>query len=86
MTGCVGSGLLILFFPHCVRGDDVITPQITIDQFGWQSRAVKIAVLADPVKGQNASDSYQPGPRFEVRSEPGDAVAVSRRGQAMEQR
>ena len=43
-------------------GDDVVTPQITVDQFGWLPRARKVAILADPVKGQNAGQTYRPGP------------------------
>jgi endoglucanase len=70
----LGTSLFLVSLYHGLAGAQSVTPQITIDQFGWQSRAAKIAVMADPVKGQNASDSYQPGPRFEVRSEPGDAV------------
>ena len=70
----LGTSLFLVSLYHGLAVAQSVTPQITIDQFGWQPRAVKIAVLADPVKGQNASDSYQPGSRFEVRSEPGDAL------------
>jgi hypothetical protein len=49
--------------------DDVVTPQITIDQFGWLPRARKVAVVAEPVRGQNAGSAYRPGRRFEVRSQ-----------------
>ncbi len=58
----LSSALFAVILPDRARADDALSPQITIDQFGWQSRAVKIAIMADPVKGQNASDSYQPGP------------------------
>ena len=40
---------------------DPVTPQITVDQFGWLPRAGKVAILADPVKGQNAGQTYRPG-------------------------
>lgn len=50
------------------RADDV-TPLITVDQFGWLPRSRKIAVLAHPVRGQNAGQSFQPGPDFVVRQE-----------------
>jgi endoglucanase len=70
----MGASLLALVGPQVSRADDPVTPQITIDQFGWQPRSAKIAVLADPVRGQNAGATYQPGPRFEVRREPGGEV------------
>ena len=56
-------------------GDDVVTPQITIDQFGWLPRSGKVAILADPVKGQNAGQTYRPGPGFEIRREADGSVA-----------
>src|SRR5205807_6515852 len=51
------------------------TPLITVDQFGWLPRSRKVAVFADPVRGQNAGISYHPGPRFEVRNQANDAAA-----------
>jgi hypothetical protein len=71
---CLVAGLLI-FLSYAADADDfVVTPQITIDQFGWLPRAEKIAILADPVRGQNAGRSYQPGSRFEIHLEPGEKV------------
>jgi hypothetical protein len=52
-----------------LRASDSVTPQITVDQFGWLPESRKVAVLADPVRGQNAGTRYQPGARFEVRRE-----------------
>jgi hypothetical protein len=48
------------------RSDEPVTPQITIDQFGWRPAARKVAILAQPVKGQNAGVAYRPGRSFEV--------------------
>ena len=75
ITWCLVASLTVVFLPRRVPAGDVVTPQITIDQFGWQPRSAKISVLADPVHGQSAGGPYQPGPRFEVRIEPGDRVA-----------
>src|SRR5262249_18693334 len=44
------------------------TPQIIVDQFGWRPGDVKVAVFADPQRGQNAADRLVPGREFEVRS------------------
>lgn len=55
--------------------DEPRTAQITIDQFGWQPRAKKVAILADPVKGQNAGRHYVPGDRFEIRRQADGAPA-----------
>ncbi|MBI5835100.1 MAG: glycoside hydrolase family 9 protein [Armatimonadetes bacterium] len=51
------------------------SPQIIVDQLGWRPGDVKIVVFADPQKGQNKDQHYQPGPSFEVRAVPGGAVA-----------
>jgi hypothetical protein len=48
---------------------DVLTPQIAVDQFGWWPQARKVAIFAQPVRGQNAGTSYVPGSRFEVRNQ-----------------
>src|SRR6478752_7243523 len=44
------------------------TPQIIVDQFGWRPGDVKVAIFADPQKGQNSADQLVPGREFEVRS------------------
>ncbi len=53
---------------------DVVTAQITVDQFGWLPRSAKVAVFAEPVLGQNAGVAYHPGPSFEVRRQADSAV------------
>ena len=50
------------------------TPQIIVDQFGWRPGDVKVAIFADPQKGQNAADRLVPGREFEVRSAAGKVV------------
>lgn len=41
---------------------------IVVDQFGYQPKMTKVAVLVDPVKGWNSDDSYQPSKTLEVRN------------------
>ncbi len=67
---CLMLCLLILasFGIDCALADDV-SPLITVNQFGWLPRSRKIAILADPVRGQNAGQSFQPGPEFVVRQQ-----------------
>ena len=58
------------------RGDgEVVTPQITIDQFGWQPGSRKVAIVAEAVRGQNARAAYRPGLTFEVRRQADGTVA-----------
>jgi hypothetical protein len=53
---------------------EVVTPQIAIDQFGWLPGFRKVAIFAEPVRGQNARVTYRPGRAFEVRRQDGGAV------------
>src|SRR5271165_5648842 len=76
LAGCVTAvGCVFLVAGVAHGGDDVVTPQIAIDQFGWLPRGGKVAILADPVKGQNAGQTYRPGPGFEIRREADGSVA-----------
>lgn len=54
-----------------------VSELITVDQFGYLPGAAKVAVLADPVEGQNAELSLSPGPVFEVRREGSGEVVFS---------
>ncbi|MDJ0795353.1 MAG: glycoside hydrolase family 9 protein [Calothrix sp. MO_167.B12] len=54
-----------------------LSQQIIIDQFGWRSQAVKVAIFANPVKGQNSQVSYLPGGKFEIRREDNDATVYT---------
>jgi endoglucanase len=44
-----------------------LSEQIIIDQFGWRAKAVKVAIFAEPIAGQNSQNTYQPGDEFEIR-------------------
>ena len=69
--------VLVLAGPSGVGSEPAaVTPQITVDQFGWLPRSAKVAILADPVKGQNAGQTYHPGDRFEIRREPDGNVGL----------
>ncbi len=64
-----------LFTKMAQADDAVVTPQITIDQFGWLPRAGKTAIFAEAVRGQNAGARYRPGPTYEVRRQADGTVA-----------
>jgi hypothetical protein len=46
-----------------------VSERILVDQFGWRADSRKVAVFAQPQKGQNAPSSYAPGPTFQLRQE-----------------
>src|SRR5208282_6284213 len=76
LASCMAAVCYLFSVADTAHGDDdVVTPQIAIDQFGWLPRAGKVAILADPVKGQNAGHTYRPGTRFEIRREADGTVA-----------
>ncbi|HSV74166.1 MAG TPA: glycoside hydrolase family 9 protein [Chthonomonadales bacterium] len=52
------------------------TPQIMVDQFGWRPAATKVAIFADPRRGQNANRSFVPGATFEVRPAAGGRAVL----------
>src|SRR6188472_1758475 len=51
-----------------VPGLPAVTSRIQVDQFGYLPDGAKVAVLSDPQKGYNASDSYTPGATLEVKT------------------
>jgi len=54
--------------PPAGRGQDVeLQRYIVVDQFGYQPKLAKVAILVDPARGWNAADEYKPGPTLEVR-------------------
>src|SRR5690242_20308467 len=76
VTRCsVAIGIVVSLVSFAAGAEGTITPQITVDQFGWLPGSAKVAILADPVKGQNAGGTYQPGDRFEIRREPQGTTA-----------
>ena len=48
-----------------------------VDQFGYQSDMIKMAVLSDPQTGFNSAESYTPGNSIEVRRSDNNAVVFS---------
>lgn len=52
-------------------------PYIRVDQFGYPVKAAKVAVLADPVEGFNAAESYVPGETIEVRRTSDNTIVFS---------
>ncbi|MFY0612046.1 MAG: glycoside hydrolase family 9 protein [Hyphomicrobiaceae bacterium] len=52
---------------------------IMVDQFGYRPNDVKIAVLADPQIGYNASDEFSPARIYQVRRSSDDVVIFSAR-------
>src|SRR5207249_833873 len=76
LAGCLAASFSPLVLPEVARADaDGITPQITVDQFGWLPRSRKVAVFAQAVRGQNARVAYRPGRTFEVRRQADGSVA-----------
>jgi len=47
--------------------DPAVSEQIIVDQFGWRPADRKVAIMADPVQGQNAANHFTPGDTFEIR-------------------
>lgn len=43
-----------------------VSSLITVDQFGWTPSSKKIAVLADPIEGQNSNLAFIPAPKFQI--------------------
>jgi hypothetical protein len=78
MASSLAASLSTLVVPEVTAADaGVVTLQITVDQFGWLPGSRKVAVFADPVRGQNAGRAYRPGSEFEVRR-PADSAVVYR--------
>jgi len=67
--------MLLTLLSALAASQGVVNPQITVDQFGWQQGAKKVAVFADPINGQNADRHWTPGPVFEVCRAKDDSVA-----------
>jgi endoglucanase len=76
MAYCLTVSLLPLAVSAPVRADgEIVTPQITIDQFGWLPPSKKVAIFAEAVRGQNAGAGYRAGPTFELRRQADGSVA-----------
>jgi endoglucanase len=68
---------LLITAPLVAAPPGTVSPRIIVDQFGYQSDMVKIAVLSDPQTGFNAAESYTPGSTIEVRVWGSNAVVFS---------
>ena len=51
----------------CLAGPATTTHHIRIDQFGYRTSDIKIAVISDPIIGWNADEAYLPNLRLDVR-------------------
>lgn len=69
--------LLILGFISIQAAPSTITEFIRIDQFGYRINAQKIAVIANPISGFNAADSFTPGGAYEIKRWDNDMTVLS---------
>jgi len=53
------------------------SPHIHVDQFGYNSDAVKVAVLSDPITGANSGLSYSPSAQLEIRDNSNDNLITT---------
>ena len=60
-----------------VQAQAPISTYIMIDQFGYRPGDVKVAVIADPQIGFNASDQFVPGETYQVRRVGSEEVVFS---------
>ena len=56
-----------LLLPALLHSQSEITKQILVDQFGYRPQDTKIAVIANPQNGFNASIEFVPGAEYQVR-------------------
>ncbi len=63
------SSLLFLFISLCIslQAQSTGATFIRLDQFGYRPDSKKVAVIADPVTGFDAAQSFTPGNVYEVR-------------------
>lgn len=59
--------LLALFLPILAFSQSTGSAFIHLDQFGYLPESRKVAVIADPMQGFNAAQSFTPGATYEVR-------------------
>jgi endoglucanase len=70
-------GFIIFSFSLLLAKPEKIQKNIIIDQFGYRSGDLKIAVISDPVFGFNSNDRFTPGEIYEVRQWQDDKVVFS---------
>lgn len=66
--------LLSLFKSHSLFCQ---SPYIHVDQFGYNTDAIKVAVLSDPITGANSNLSYSPAAQLELRDNNNDNLVTS---------
>jgi endoglucanase len=71
------SSLIMLYALSVFAEPGQRTRYIMVDQFGYRPIDKKIAVIADPLEGRNASDSFIPGAPYEVRNSKTDEVVFT---------
>lgn len=61
--------LLPLFacLAYVLNAQPATSPFIRLDQFGYRPDSKKVAVIADPINGFNAGESFTPGDTYQVR-------------------
>jgi hypothetical protein len=59
--------LPVLVAPFLLLAQSTGSPFIRLDQFGYRPDSKKVAVIADPVTGFDAAQSFTPGNTYEVR-------------------
>src|SRR6187402_2043868 len=67
MSKC--SNTLVLFFFFIIGRNILaqsVSKYIVVDQFGYRPSAQKVAVLRDPVMGNDASESFSPGTSYSL--------------------
>ncbi|MCE2658659.1 MAG: glycoside hydrolase family 9 protein [Rubrivivax sp.] len=63
-----------------IAAPTTLTPHIKVDQFGYLRRMAKVAIVADPVQGNNSAQSFNPGTgpnQYQVRRWADNAVVFS---------
>ncbi len=66
---------ILFFLPNYLFSQS--SPFIHVDQFGYFTNAVKVAVISDPQVGYNAGDSFTPSALMEIRDATTDAIVFS---------
>lgn len=69
--------LITLAILHCVFAQAQISDFIHVDQFGYPTDAEKIAVISDPITGDNSGDAFIPSGTLELRNLTNDAVVYT---------
>ena len=69
--------LILLFLSITYAYAAPISEQIIIDQFGWRKSSKKVAIFANPIKGQNSGVTYIPGTTYYIKRVKNNATVYS---------